>query len=98
MAPLSVIVPCYNEETMIGDCLASITFAQEILVVDSFSTDKTLEIARQFPVRILQHEYVNSAAQKNWALEQVTNPWVLIVDSDERVTAELAQEIQGLVR
>ena len=95
---LSVIVPCYNEELMIGDCLASVGFAQEILVVDSFSTDKTLEIARQFPVRIIQHEYLNSAAQKNWAIPQATNPWVLIVDADERVTPELADEIKGILQ
>ncbi len=83
---------------MIGDCLASVAFADEKLVVDSFSTDKTLEIARKFPARILQHEYVNSATQKNWAIEQVANPWILIVDSDERVTPELAEEIQAILR
>jgi glycosyltransferase involved in cell wall biosynthesis len=97
-APLSAIVPCFNEERMIAACLESLNFVDEILVVDSFSTDKTLELARGFPVRIIQHEYANSAAQKNWAIPQATHPWVLIVDSDERVTPELASEIKEILR
>ena len=97
MASLTVIVPCHNEEKMIGDCLACLRFADELLVVDSFSTDRTLEIARQFPVRILQHEYVNSATQKNWALQHAASEWILIVDCDERVTPELADEIQAVL-
>ena len=86
MVPLSVIVPCFNEEKMIGDCLASVRFAGEILVVDSFSTDRTVEIARRHTERVEQHEYVNSAVQKNWAIPRAKYPWVLIVDADERVT------------
>lgn len=82
---------------MIEDCLASVHFADEILVVDSFSTDGTLEVARKCATRILQHEYVNSAAQKNWAIPQARHDWVLIVDSDERVTPELAAEIKAIL-
>jgi glycosyltransferase involved in cell wall biosynthesis len=96
--PLSVIIPCFNEEAVIADCLESVKFADEIMVVDSFSTDRTLEIARRYTSRVLQHEYINSAAQKNWAIPQARHPWVLIVDSDERVTPELAEEIQAIVR
>jgi glycosyltransferase involved in cell wall biosynthesis len=98
MVPLSVIVPCFNEEMMIGDCLASVTFADEILVVDSWSTDRMLEVARRYAVRVVQHEYVNSAALKNWAIPQAKYPWVLIVDADERVTPELAREIETILR
>jgi len=97
MIPLSVIVPCFNEEKMIGDCLASVRFAGEILVVDSFSTDRTVEIARRHTERVEQHEYVNSAVQKNWAIPQAKYPWVLIVDADERVTPELAREIETIL-
>lgn len=92
-APLTVIVPTFNEERNLPDCLASADFADEILVMDSFSTDRTLEIARERGARIVQHEYENSAAQKNRAIPLASHPWVLIVDADERVTPELRAEI-----
>ena len=93
MHKLTALIPCRNEERNIRDCLESVEFADEILVVDSFSTDATLDIARRYTDRILQHEYVNSAAQKNWAIPQASHPWVLIVDADERVTPDLRDEI-----
>jgi glycosyltransferase involved in cell wall biosynthesis len=94
---LSVIIPCYNEEKNIRECLESVAWADEILVVDSFSTDNTLEIVRKYTDRILQHEYINSAAQKNWTIPQASHDWVLVVDSDERVTPELCNEISILL-
>lgn len=91
---LTALITSYNEEANILECLESVRFADETLLVDSFSTDRTLEIARAIPnVRILQREYFGSAAQKNWAMEQVETPWVLIVDADERVPVGLAEEI-----
>lgn len=92
-APLSVIITTFNEEVNIADCIESVLWADEILVVDSFSSDRTVEIAERYPVKLLQREYFGSAAQKNWALDRVTHPWVLIVDADERVPPELAAEI-----
>lgn len=83
---------------MIEGCLASVRFADEIMVVDSFSTDGTLAIARKYTDRILQHEYINSAAQKNWAIPQARHEWVLIVDCDERVTPGLASEIKTILQ
>jgi glycosyltransferase involved in cell wall biosynthesis len=95
---LTAVVTTFNEEVNLADCLASLAFADEILVVDSFSTDRTLEIARSFPaVRLLQREYFGSAAQKNWGMDRVTTPWLFILDADERVTPELAREIVGLL-
>jgi len=94
---LSVIVPCFNEEKNIEACLESVTWAGEILVVDSYSTDATLDIARRYTDRILQHEYLNSAAQKNWAIPRAAHGWVLIVDADERVTHGLRDEIMTLL-
>jgi glycosyltransferase involved in cell wall biosynthesis len=94
---LSVIVPTFNEEATLRDCLESVRFADEILVVDSFSTDKTLDIARTFGARVLQHEYVYSARQKNWAIPQAKHEWVLLIDSDERVTPGLREEILALL-
>ncbi|HVN71510.1 MAG TPA: glycosyltransferase family 2 protein [Desulfomonilia bacterium] len=95
---LSVIIPCFNEEKNIESCLRSVDWADEILVVDSFSTDNTLEIARRFTDRIIQHEYINSAAQKNWAIPQAVYDWVLIVDCDERVTPGLREEIVSILK
>jgi glycosyltransferase involved in cell wall biosynthesis len=90
---ISVIVPTFNEEEVIEDCLESVTWADEILVADSFSKDKTLEIARRFTDRIIQREYINSASQKNWAIPQTQHRWVMVVDSDERVSPQLRDEI-----
>jgi glycosyltransferase involved in cell wall biosynthesis len=95
---LTAIVPTLNEEGNLADCLASLSFADEILVVDSFSTDRTIEIASATPkTRILQHEYLGNGPQCNWAMERAGHPWILIVDADERVTPELAREISELL-
>lgn len=91
--PVSVIITTYNEEVNVGDCIESVLWADEILLVDSFSTDATVEIAGRYPVRVEQREYFGSAAQKNWAMDRVTHDWVLIVDADERVPEPLAREI-----
>jgi glycosyltransferase involved in cell wall biosynthesis len=95
---LTALIPCYNEEENIEACLQSVIWADEILVVDSFSTDRTLDIARQYADRILQHEYINSATQKNWAIPQAKHDWVLIVDSDERIPLALSDEIKEILR
>ena len=94
---LTVMVPARNEEAHLRDCLESVKWADERFVVDSFSTDKTVEIAKEMGARVVQHEYVNSAAQKNWGIPQAANDWVFILDADERVTPELAEEIQAVM-
>jgi glycosyltransferase involved in cell wall biosynthesis len=94
---LSVIIPCFNEERNIEACLKSVIWADEIFVVDSFSTDRTLDLARAYTGRIVQHEFINDAVQKNWAIPQALHDWVLIVDCDERVTPELRDEIVSLL-
>jgi len=91
---LTAIVTTFNEEGNIAECLASLSFADEILVVDSFSTDRTVEIARAIPrARVLQHAYAGNGPQCNWAMGEAAHPWLLIVDADERVTPALAREI-----
>ncbi|TET38196.1 MAG: glycosyltransferase family 2 protein [Planctomycetota bacterium] len=90
---LTVLIPTFNEEENIRECLESVSWAPKIFIVDSFSTDRTLDIAGEFTDNIVRHEYVNSAAQKNWALDKIDTEWVLIVDSDERVTPGLREEI-----
>jgi glycosyltransferase involved in cell wall biosynthesis len=92
---LTALIPTFNEERNIEAVLQSVLFADEILIVDSFSTDRTLELARKYPVRIIQREYQNSASQKNWAIPQATYEWILLVDADERVTPELENEIKN---
>jgi len=93
---ISVVIPCFNEEDNIRACLESVKWANEILLVDSFSADRTLDIAAGYTQRILQREYKSHADQLNWAIPQVHNEWVLVVDADERVPEELAAEIQSL--
>ncbi len=91
---LSVLIPAGNEERHIGECIDSARFADEVVVVlDAAGSDGTREIAEQKADRVLVHEYVNSAAQKNWAIPQMIHPWVLVVDSDERVTPDLRRDI-----
>lgn len=94
MEKVTAIIPCYNEEMHLEAVIESVRWADEILVVDSYSTDRSLEIARAAGVRILQREYENSASQKNWAIPQATHDWVVLVDADERVTPALRDEIQ----
>jgi glycosyltransferase involved in cell wall biosynthesis len=97
MAKLTAVIPCGNERDTIRGCVESVRWADEIFVVESFSTDGTIDIVKDLGVRYVRHEYVNSAAQKNWAIPQCSHEWVLIVDSDERVTPELAAEARAIV-
>lgn len=95
---LAAMIPAGNEERHIADCIRSVRFADEVVVVlDAASTDRTREVAEKLADRVLVHEYVYSAAQKNWALPQIHQPWVLIIDSDERVTPELRADIERVL-
>ena len=94
---LTALVTTYNEEHNIGRCLESVAWAEDILVVDSFSTDGTCREAARHTDRILQHPYESPARQKNWALEQARHRWVLILDADERATPELEKEVRTLL-
>lgn len=98
MLGLTAIVIAQNEERNIGECLESLQFADEIMVVDSFSTDSTPDLARRHGARLLQHQYLSLAAQRNWAIPQASHEWILIMDADERVTPELREEIVGILR
>jgi glycosyltransferase involved in cell wall biosynthesis len=95
--PVTVIVPTGDREDVIEDCLQSAAWAEELIVVDSFSTDRTLEIAQRYATRILRHEYGYSALQKNWAIPQASHEWVMILDTDERITSNLRQEIDDVL-
>ena len=93
--PISILLPTFNSAATVRDTLESIKWADEILVIDSFSTDETLEICREYGARIIQHEYENSAKQKNWVLPQCRHEWVLQIDTDETLEPGLREEIEG---
>jgi glycosyltransferase involved in cell wall biosynthesis len=94
LQPLSIILTTFNEAHHIQAVLESVRWADEIIVVDSFSTDETVAIAQIFTNRILQRTYTSPADQKNWAIPQATHEWILLLDADERVPDALKQEIQ----
>lgn len=97
--PISAIVLTYNEEDDIKECLESVRdLADEIFVVDSGSSDKTLNIARQYTDKIFSHPFENYAVQRNWAENSlpIKNEWVLHLDADERISPELAAELDNI--
>lgn len=92
---LSAIVVCFNEEQRIEDCLESLRWCDEIVVVDSFSTDRTPEICRRYTERFYQRPWAGYGDQKAYAHSLATKDWVLLVDADERVSAALREEIRA---
>ena len=94
---LSILLPTYNNAASIRPTLESVKWADEILVVDSYSTDGTSDIAREYGARIIQHEYVQSAKQKNWAAPQCAHEWVLQMDTDEILEDGAQEEIQNAI-
>src|SRR5690606_4850403 len=87
---LSVIIITKNEALNIGECIASVSFADEIIVVDSGSTDQTREIAQELGAKVTLADWPGFGQQKNRALDLASAEWVLSIDADERVTPELA--------
>jgi len=94
---ISVAIIAFNEADRIGDALKSCRgVADEIVVVDSFSTDRTVEIAREHGARVCQHAFADFGSQKNFALDEAQYEWVLNLDADERLSGELREEILKL--
>jgi len=93
---ISAIVPCYNESHNIAEVLKTVDFCDEVILVDSNSTDDTVELAKPYIDKLLIRDYKHSASQKNWAIPQAKNEWILLVDADERVTPALKEEILSL--
>ena len=94
---ISAIVVCFNEEKNIDRCLNSLKWCDEIVVVDSYSTDRTLEICRRFTSIVIQRKWTGYRDQKEFAHSQATKDWVLLVDSDEEVSSELQEEIKTIL-
>ncbi len=95
---LSVTIVTLNEEKNIRDCLESIKWADEIIVVDSGSTDRTLEICREFTDMLYINPWPGMNEQKRLAAEKATNQWILNIDADERITDELKKEICDILK
>ncbi|MCP4715970.1 MAG: glycosyltransferase family 2 protein [Deltaproteobacteria bacterium] len=94
---ISVTIITFNEEKNIRECLESITWADEIIVVDSFSTDRTVTICREYTEKIFQRDWPGHVRQKQFALEQASSDWILSLDADERLSLEAAAEIKRRV-
>ena len=92
---VSAVIITLNEERHLGPCLDSLRWVDEIVVVDSGSTDRTRDLAKQAGARVLFKEWPGYGAQKNFGFDQARGEWVLIVDADERVSGDLAEEIQA---
>ena len=98
-SPVSVLICTKNEERNLRDCLKGIAWADDCVVLDSYSDDATVTIAREQGARVVHRQFDNFSTHKNWALDNIDfrHDWILIVDADERVTPELAREIAALV-
>lgn len=98
MTPVSVIILIHNDEDKIRAALDSVTWADEIVIIDDYSTDQSTRICNEYHVRIVQHKYESYAAQVNWGLQQAKHDWVLVLDSDERITGALRDEMIGVLQ
>jgi len=98
MATISVIILARNEEHNIYDCIKTVQFADEVLIIDDFSTDKTAIIAKELGARIIQHPLNGDwAQQRRFGVSQTKCDWVLFLDADERISNELSEEIQEVI-
>ena len=95
---LSVVIISKNEEKFIADAVKSSSFADEVLVLDSGSTDRTCAIAQEHGAKVLHQSWLGFGMQKNKAVELANNDWVFVLDSDERITPNLQSEILGILK
>ncbi|VEP11883.1 Glycosyl transferase family 2 [Hyella patelloides LEGE 07179] len=96
----SIYILTYNEATEIAECIESALLSDDIIVVDSFSTDRTVEIASRYPVKVIQHEFESHGKQRTWMLQEISTKydWVYILEADERMTPELFAECLDRVK
>ena len=88
------IIPTFNEEHNIKAAIDSLSFVDELIIIDSFSTDKTVEIAKAKGVRLVQREFDDFSSQKNYAIDLASHSWIFILDADERIPSLLKKEIK----
>ncbi len=96
----SIYILTYNEELDIAACIESALLSDDVIIVDSISSDRTVEIASQYPVRVVQHAFESHGRQRTWMLKEVPTKyeWVYILEADERMTPELFSECQGAIQ
>jgi glycosyltransferase involved in cell wall biosynthesis len=94
MNKVSGVVVCYNNMPYIRNCLESMAWVDELIVVDSFSTDGTEELGRQYADKFIQRKYLSDSDQKNFAFRQASHPWVAVIDSDEVMPEALRDEVR----
>lgn len=98
LSKVSVLILAKNEEKNIVDCINSVSFAEEVLVIDDGSTDKTVELAEGLGAKVIKHAMNGDwGGQQTFAIQQATNKWVLFLDADERISEPLAKEIEAAV-
>lgn len=95
---ISACIITLNEESRIRDCLESVKWVNEIIVVDSFSTDKTVDICREYTERVYKRKWPGNIDQKNYAISLANGEWILCLDADERLSPELIQDIQECIK
>lgn len=95
---ITTVIPTLNEENFVAEAIQRVSFADEILVIDSFSSDKTVKVAREMGARVIQREFDDFSTQKNFAIQQASHEWILVIDADERVSEDLAAEILRSVK
>jgi len=94
---ISFVMVTFNEERNIEECLESAKWGDEIIVVDSFSTDRTVEICKKYTGRVYQRSWPGFGKQKNFSIEQAAMDWTFVLDADERIPEELRGEIEGIL-
>jgi glycosyltransferase involved in cell wall biosynthesis len=97
LVAVTVVVAASNEAGTIERCVASVRWAQEIIVVENDSVDNTADIARAAGARVLSHPFTTIGGQRNAAIEQASSEWILVVDADERGSPELGEEIRSVI-
>ena len=90
---ITAIIPTLNEERFVGDAIRSVSFADEVIVIDSHSTDRTVEIARSMRAKVIERTFDDFSSQKNHAISRASHDWILFIDADERVSEALGKEI-----
>lgn len=90
---LAVIILTFNEENHIAEAIESVLFADKVILIDSFSTDDTINVAKNFEIEIYQNKFKNYSDQRNFAISKTKADWILFLDADERVTQDLKEEI-----
>lgn len=98
MTKITAIIPTLNEEIHIEAAITSVAFADEIIVIDSFSTDNTVTLAEKHNVKIIKREFDDFSSQKNFAIDKAKHPWIYVLDADERVTPQVEKEILAAVK